>query len=155
MRWFLLSLKEAFLLPAITRGREFSAFSPESCVVLSKNAFLEGLFGSLSAAPCFIFPIVLVGRKKSRRAVKPRCLARSLRTDYRLIKIFDRNQDWGFTFLAFMSIVFFSPCFFLPYFFLPGKHRQHHRKFRKQPRSTVHLQSAAVPGNGFFNNSQP
>jgi len=149
MRWFLLSLKEAFLLPAITRGREFSAFSPESCVVLSKNAFLEGLFGSLSAAPCFIFPIVLVGRKKSRRAVKPRCLARSLRTDYRLIKIFDRNQDWGFTFLAFMSIVF------LPYFFLPGKHRQHHRKFRKQPRSTVHLQSAAVPGNGFFNNSQP
>jgi hypothetical protein len=55
---------EAFVLPAITRGREFSSFSPESCVVLSKNAFLEGLFGSCPPLSGFFFPVVLVGRKQ-------------------------------------------------------------------------------------------
>jgi hypothetical protein len=69
MRWFLLSLKEAFVLPALTRGREFSSFSPESCVVLSKNAFLEGLFGSCPPLSGFFFPVVLVGRKRNKRAV--------------------------------------------------------------------------------------
>jgi hypothetical protein len=74
MRWFLLSLKEAFVLPAITRGREFSSFSPESCVVLSKNAFLEGLFGSCPPLFSFFCPVVFVGRKKRRRAVEPSVL---------------------------------------------------------------------------------
>jgi hypothetical protein len=60
---------EAFVLPAITRGREFSSFSPESCVVLSKNAFLEGLFGSCPPLSGFFFPVVLVGRKRNKRAV--------------------------------------------------------------------------------------
>jgi hypothetical protein len=73
----LLSLKEAFLLPAITRGRE--NLFPSRILRLTYKRCLPGrAFESLSTAPDFFFPVVLVGRKKKRRAVKHRCLARSL-----------------------------------------------------------------------------